>query len=62
MKNGIPNADLPPLSSLHVCEKELEAIAQRPHVRVHVLLELERLRNDFDSPMLDLGMLASFEA
>lgn len=57
-----PNADLPPLSILHIREEQLEAIAQRPHIGVHVLLELERLRNDFDSPMLNLGMLASFEA
>ena len=57
-----PDADLPPLPILHIREEQLEAIAQRSHIGVHVLLELERLRNDFDSPMLNLGMLASFEA
>ena len=55
-------ADLPPLPTLHVREQKLEAIAQRSHVRVHVLLELERLRNNFDSPVLNLGVLTSFEA
>ena len=56
------NADLPPLTALHVCEQKLEAIAQRSHIRVHILLEFKRLRDDFDSPMLHLGMLASLEA
>lgn len=62
MTNRRTDADLPPLSILHIREEQLEAIAQRSHIGVHVLLELERLRNDFDSPMLNLGMLASFEA
>ena len=47
---------------LHVREDQLEAIAQRPHVWIHVFLQLECIRNDFDEPMLYLCVLAGFEA
>ena len=47
---------------LHVREDQLETIAQRPHVWIHVFLQLECIRNDFDEPMLYLCVLAGFEA
>lgn len=54
--------DLPPFTGLHVLEKQLEPIAQRPHIGIHVFLELKRLRNDFYCPLLDLRVLASLKA
>lgn len=47
---------------LHVREDQLETIAQRPHVWIHVFLQLECVRYDFDEPMLYLCVLAGFEA
>ena len=47
---------------LHVREDQLETIAQRAHVWIHVFLQLKRIRNDFDEPMLYLCVLAGFEA
>ena len=53
---------LAPLTALHILEKQLESIAQSPHIRIQRFLELERLRHDLDGPMLNLGVLAGFEA
>lgn len=51
-----------PLPILHVREQELEAVAQRPHIGIHVPLELERLGHDFHGPALQLRVLPGFEA
>lgn len=52
---------LPPLRILHIREKKFESIAQGPHVRIGVFLQLESLRDDFDGPVLQLRMLAGLE-
>lgn len=53
---------LPPLPTLHVREQQLEAITQRAHIGVHVLLQLKGIGHDFDGPVLHLRVLARFEA
>ncbi len=61
VEEGIENR-LPSLRALHILEKELESIAQRPHIRIHISLQLKRLWNNLHRPILYLGVLASFEA
>ena len=39
---------LTPLAILHVRKNRLETIAQRPHIRIHDLLELKSLRDNLD--------------
>ena len=53
---------LTPFPALHIGEKQLESIAQRPHIRVHIPLELKSLRNHFYRPALQLSMLPRLEA
>lgn len=43
---------LPSLPALHVGEEKFKSIAQRPHIRVHGLLQLERMWHDFHRPTL----------
>lgn len=43
-------------------EKHFESILERPHVRILVLLQLERNGGDLDRPAADLGVLSGFEA
>ena len=50
------------LPTLHICKDQLEPITQRPHVRVHILLQFESLRHHLHAPVLHPGMLSGFEA
>lgn len=50
-----------PLPILHIRKQQLKAIAQCPHIRIHIPLKLKRLRDDFDWPALKLRVLARFE-
>ena len=62
-KNTHPNPNFStPLAALHVRKKQLEPIAQRPHIRIHIFLQLESLRHHLDGPLLHLGVLPGFEA
>ena len=54
--------NLPPLPTLHIRKQQLEPVTQRPHIRVHIPLQLKSLRHHLDSPMLHLCVLARFEA
>lgn len=51
-----------PLVSELVLEQELEAVAQGAHVRVHGVLQLKGVGDDFDGPVLELGVLPGLEA
>jgi hypothetical protein len=57
-----PLIALPPFPSLHVHEDQLEAVAERPHVRIRDLLQLKALWNDLDRPILKLCVQARLEA
>ena len=45
-----------------MCKHGLKSILQRPHIRIRVLLQLKRIRNDFDGPVHLLGGLTCLEA
>ncbi len=51
-----------PLTALHISEEQLEPIAQSPHIRIHILLQLKSLRNNLHRPILNLSVLTGFEA
>ena len=60
-KIGRNTKPLPPLTTLHIREQQFKPIAQRPHVRIHVLLQLKSLGHHFDRPLLHARLLARFE-
>lgn len=53
---------LTPFTSLHICEKQFEPVTQRPHIRILMLLQFERLWYNFHGPALQLGIQTRFEA
>ena len=53
---------LPPLTRLQVGKQQLKAITKRFHIRILVLLQLKRLRNNFDGPALQFRVQTGFEA
>ena len=61
-----PSSDQPrisfPLVVENILKQEFEAVAQGPHIRVHRVLELERVRDHFDRPGFEFGVLSGFEA
>lgn len=61
-RNNNPPSPSSPLAGKHVLEEEFEAVAQGAHVRVHCFLELKGVGDDFDGPVLQLGVLPRLEA
>ena len=53
---------LTPFTSLHICEKQFEPVTQRPHIWILMLLQFERLWDNFHGPALQLGIQTRFEA
>jgi hypothetical protein len=56
------NAESPSNPGLHILKEEFKPVAQIPHTRIWVPLQLEALRNDLDRPVHQLRVLARFEA
>jgi hypothetical protein len=55
-------APLPPFSILQTLEQQLEPITQSTHILIRILLQLKRIRDDLDRPILHRRVLPGFEA
>lgn len=62
-KSLIPTPAAPGLSScLQIRKEQFKSITQRHHIRIRVALQLIPLRDDLDSPAIQLRILARLEA